>query len=132
MVQRAMSETWVSWGEGPVAGARELVRTLEEAGIEAQLGPAAKKACCGSGGCGCGAKVQVLLHPNDLERAQALMRDEWLEALKAEGTMTEGLPIARAAPADVDEAGDDITCPACGTKAPLKEGACSDCGLQLE
>ena len=23
-------------------------------------------------------------------------------------------------------------CPACGTAAPLVEGACSDCGLQLE
>jgi predicted amidophosphoribosyltransferase len=26
----------------------------------------------------------------------------------------------------------ELPCPACGTAAPLVEGACSDCGLQLE
>ena len=26
----------------------------------------------------------------------------------------------------------DPPCPACGTAAPLVEGACSDCGLQLD
>ncbi len=30
-----------------------------------------------------------------------------------------------------DEAG-ELPCPACGTCAPLVDGACSDCGLQLE
>lgn len=122
----------MSWGEGPVAGAKELVRTLEEAGIEAQLGPAPKKACCGGGGCGCSAKVQVLLREADVAKAQALMRDEWLEAVKAEGTLKEGVPVAAGAPADAAAESDDLTCPACGTRAPLVEGACSDCGLQLE
>jgi hypothetical protein len=128
-----MSEQpWVTYGEGPVAGAKELVRTLSQAGIEAQLGPAPKKACCGGGGCGCGGKVQVLLRPDDVERAQALMRDEWMEAVKAEGTLQDGLPVAAAAPVDAAAESDDLTCPACGTRAPLVEGACSDCGLQLE
>ncbi|MCX5742256.1 MAG: hypothetical protein NT062_07150 [Proteobacteria bacterium] len=27
--------------------------------------------------------------------------------------------------------GDEPPCPACGTAAPLVDGACSDCGLQL-
>ena len=27
---------------------------------------------------------------------------------------------------------DEPPCPACGTAAPLVDGACSDCGLQLE
>lgn len=125
-----MSEpNWVSYGEGPVAGARELVRQLSAAGIEAELGPAPKKACCGGGGCGCGAKVQVMLHPEDVERAQNLMRNEWLEAVKAEGI---SLPVMADAPADANADSDSLTCPACGTTAPLVEGACSDCGLQLE
>jgi hypothetical protein len=126
-----MSE-WVSYGEGPVAGARELVRQLEEAGIEAQLGPAPKKACCGGGGCGCSAKVQVLLRPSDVEKASALMRNEWMEALKAEGTLQDGLPVLASAPADAEAEGDAITCPACNHKGELVDGACGDCGLQLE
>lgn len=27
--------------------------------------------------------------------------------------------------------GEELACPACGTVAPLVDGACSDCGLQL-
>ena len=127
-----MSENWVAYGEGPVQGARELVRQLEEAGIEAQLGPAPKKACCAGGGCGCSAKVQVLLHPGDVDRVAALMRDEWMGAVKAEGTLQTGLPVLGAAPADAEAEGDDLTCPACGHKGALVEGACGDCGLQLE
>jgi len=46
----------------------------------------------------------------------------------------EGLP---AAPRDVGveaaaEGGEEPPCPACGTAAPLVDGCCSDCGLQLE
>lgn len=128
------STDWVTYGEGPVAGARELVRTLAAAGIEAELASAPKKACCAGSGCGCGAKVQVMLRPQDLERAQALMRDQWLEALRAEGTLEEGRPPVSAAPVPEGEEaqGDAITCPACGTTGALVEGACSDCGLQLE
>jgi predicted amidophosphoribosyltransferase len=32
----------------------------------------------------------------------------------------------------MDTSKDDPPCPACGTAAPLVDGACSDCGLQLE
>jgi predicted amidophosphoribosyltransferase len=32
--------------------------------------------------------------------------------------------------AEVDLSGD--ACPACGSALPLVEGACADCGLQLE
>lgn len=28
--------------------------------------------------------------------------------------------------------GEEPPCPACGTAAPLVDGACSDCGLMLE
>ena len=47
------------------------------------------------------------------------MHGDWHAAVAAEGVA----PVV----ATSDEA-----CPACGTAAPLVEGACSDCGLQLE
>jgi hypothetical protein len=40
----------------------------------------------------------------------------------------DGLTPVVAAASD----GEDPPCPACGTAAPLVEGACSDCGLVLE
>jgi hypothetical protein len=38
--------------------------------------------------------------------------------------------LAREGAEPVDLSGE--ACPACGSKAPLSAGACSDCGLQLE
>jgi len=35
-------------------------------------------------------------------------------------------------PVALDFSGDEPPCPACGTAAPLVDGACSDCGLQLD
>jgi hypothetical protein len=35
-------------------------------------------------------------------------------------------------PVEIKAEGDLLSCPACGTIAPLVAGACSDCGLQLE
>lgn len=59
----------------------------------------------------------------DLPRLAQLLHGDWREALEREGV----------APVDVTAAeGDDLPCPACGTVASLVEGACSDCGLQLE
>lgn len=46
--------------------------------------------------------------------------------LAREGVEPPG--ATRATLADSDEP----PCPACGTAAPLVDGACSDCGLQLE
>ena len=126
---------WVPLGEGSVAGARELVRSLAEAGIEAQLTAAPKKACCGGGGCGCGGKVQVMLKADDVGRAQDLMRNAWVEALAKEGTLEGGLVplgVGEAPLPEGDSGEGDPTCPACGTQGPLADGACSDCGLQLE
>jgi hypothetical protein len=41
--------------------------------------------------------------------------------------------VRAAAPMGVEAAeGEEPPCPACGTAAPLVEGCCSDCGLQLE
>ena len=54
-----------------------------------------------------------------------MMRDEWRDGLEREGLV----PVAPVAAADDAE---HPPCPACGTAAPLVDGACSDCGLQLE
>jgi hypothetical protein len=47
-----------------------------------------------------------------------LLGDDWQAALAADGV----------APPDLS--GD--ACPACGATDPLVDGACADCGLQLE
>jgi hypothetical protein len=48
---------------------------------------------------------------------------EWATQLAREGLA----PVEIAAPAPPGA----VACPACGTVAPLIEGACSDCGLVL-
>ena len=51
------------------------------------------------------------------------MRSEWEQELEREGLA----PVVAQAPA----AEGAVACPACGTNAPLIDGACSDCGLVL-
>ncbi len=119
--------------EGAVAYARELERNLLQAEIPALLAKPPTKACCGSGGCGCGAKVQVMVREADLPRVAELFRDEWLQAVLREGTVEEGrLLVPMKVEGAVLDPAADPPCPACGTAAPLVEGACSDCGLQLD
>ena len=54
-----------------------------------------------------------------------MMQSEWLALVQREGTVAS-LQMAR----ESDPEGEP-PCPACGTAAPLVDGACSDCGLQL-
>ena len=54
-----------------------------------------------------------------------LQQSEWMEMVAREGT-------AMAAPQGELDPEAEPPCPGCGTAAPLVEGACSDCGLQLE
>ncbi|MBW2277444.1 MAG: hypothetical protein JRF63_08130 [Deltaproteobacteria bacterium] len=51
------------------------------------------------------------------------MRSEWEQELAREGLV----PIE----AEASTAEGAVACPACGTTAPLIDGACSDCGLAL-
>jgi hypothetical protein len=108
--------------EGSVAAARELERRLLANEIPVML--ATPDACCGSGGCA--PKLQVLLREEDVPRLGQLLKDEWLEALAREG-LGDGL-MALGTPSS----GEALACPACGFAGPLVEGACGDCGLQLE
>lgn len=119
--------------EGAVAYAKELERSLLDAEIPALLAKPPTKACCGSGGCGCGAKVQVMVREADLPRVAELFRAEWMQAVQREGTIDgmQLVPIKVEGAVLADPTGDP-PCPACGTAAPLVEGACSDCGLQLD
>ncbi len=122
--------------EGALAGA-ELVPCLQAGLLEAkQLRDACLDAeipvlldrgdCCGKGGCGCAPKMQLLAREEDLPRVTHLVHERWRVSALREGTVSPDHPAV--APAD----GGEMPCPACGTAAPLVEGACTDCGLQLE
>jgi hypothetical protein len=73
----------------------------------------------------CGTSLRLMIREADASRVATLLQNDWAELVAREGTV---LPVsAGSAAADADE----LPCPACGTAAPLVEGACSDCGLQL-
>lgn len=63
------------------------------------------------------------MQESDIQAFMRLQRKDWLDMVEREG-------LAPVAMQQADEEGEP-PCPACGTAAPLIEGACSDCGLQL-
>ena len=85
-------------------------------------------------GCGhgksCSPHIDLCVRPEDVPRVMAMMHARWQSLLDQEGT--EGtLTDETVALAD----GEEPPCPACGTKIPLqnlKDGACPECGMQLE
>ena len=109
----------------PLADAKELLAACESADIPAAL---ARDACCGKSGCGCAPKMQLLVASEDVPRVAQLLNQRWQGLLEREGVDPVQGAGAGAEPAE----GENPPCPACGTAAPLVEGACSDCGLQLE
>jgi len=113
--------------EGTVLQAKEFERQLLSRDIPVMLAQPPAKACCG-GSCGCGLKLQVLVREEDVPKVGQLMQAEWLEAVRREGTLPEASLVPLKMPAE----GEEPPCPACGFAGPLKEGACADCGLQLE
>src|SRR3954464_14679552 len=126
----ASEEALVPCIEGMVSYARDVERELLAAEIPALLAKPPAKACCGGGGCGCAGKVQVMVREADLPKVAQLFRAAWMDAVQREGTLDGAqlvpMKVDGAAPA---EPVGDPPCPACGTAAPLVEGACSDCGL---
>jgi hypothetical protein len=119
----------VSAAEGAIAQARELERRLLAQDIPVALARPPPKACCGSG-CACGTRLQVLVREVDVPRLGQLLHQDWLEAVEKEGTLGGGPALA--APSAEAAEGAELACPACGFVGALVEGACGDCGLQLE
>ena len=103
---------------GLLADMKALRDRCLEVGIPAVIG------CPPGAGKSCGPRTHLLVHEHDVPRLAALLGDDWRSQLELEGLA----PIAVTA----DEEAEHPPCPACGTAAPLVEGACSDCGLQLE
>ncbi len=112
-------ESLVVCGEGSLADAKHLVSLCLAQDIPALL---TSEACAKPG---CTPKAQVLVREADAARVGQLLQTRWVESMEREGLT----PIRAAAP---DGAEGEPPCPACGTAAPLRDGACSDCGLQLE
>jgi hypothetical protein len=105
--------------EMPLADARQLVEACLASDVPAILH---REACARPS---CSPKFQVLVRPEDTPRVSGLLRQRWMESLQREGLVPA--QVAHAVPEE-----GELPCPACGTAAPLVEGACGDCGLQLE
>ena len=110
----------VPCAEMQLADARQLVEACLAEGVPALV----HREACGKPSCS--PKFQVLVRPEDAPRVAGLLQQRWMDSLQREGLLPEGQ-----APRVIPEDG-ELPCPACGTAAPLVEGACSDCGLQLE
>jgi len=111
--------------QAPLGDAKELRDACLEADIPVLLD---RGSCCGQGGCGCAPKRELLARSEDVPRVARLFQERWRALALREGTVDPEHP-AVAAPAPTDA--DAVPCPACGTVAPLADGACTDCGLQL-
>jgi len=55
------------------------------------------------------------------------MQSDWMQMLQREGTVGQ---VTMVSAGDVDPDGEP-PCPACGHAAPLVDGCCTDCGLNL-
>jgi hypothetical protein len=108
--------------EAALADARRLVDACLDAGVPALVH---REACAKVG---CTPKFQVLVRPEDAPRVATLLQQRWVDSLEREGLAAHGPPPR--APASEEDG--EPPCPACGTAAPLVDGACGDCGLQLE
>jgi hypothetical protein len=115
----------------PLADAKALLAACQEAAIDAAI---MRDVCCGKGGCGCAPKMVLMVAAEDVPRVAQLVQDRWRALLEQEGV--DPGPFAAPPPAASAETSpgesEHPPCPACGTAAALVEGACSDCGLQLD
>lgn len=107
--------------QGSLLEVRDVQRKCLNAGIPA-LAARPEDNCASKS---CGTKLQLMMRKDDLPQLQQLMSREWAALLEREGT---GAALMPGGPLGED---DELPCPACGTAAPLDNGACSDCGLHL-
>ncbi len=113
----------VTVAEGALANIKELQLKCLAEDIPALA--ARPDDSCKTGGCS--VKLRLIVGADDVSQVAALLDREWRQLLAREGTVGE-LIVTGAAELGPD---DEPPCPACGTAAPLVEGACSDCGLVL-
>ncbi len=104
-----------------ISDAKEVFEACLAADIPAVLD---RQDSCGDHGGSCSARIDLCVRPDDLPKVMAMMHARWQSLLDQEGT----LPDREGAGADSE----DPPCPACGHAAPLVDGACKECGLQLE
>lgn len=122
-----IAEEWLAGAElvTAMAGSIPDMKVLRDrclaAGIPAIIG-------CPGGGKSCGPKTHLLIEPSEVARLTALLHGDWRDDLAREGLAGVDLSALNAA----GEASEHLACPACGHVAALAEGACADCGLQLE
>lgn len=105
------------------AGIADIKEVLE-ACLVADIPAILDRQDCSGQGHSCAPRIDLCVRPEDLPKVMALMHARWQELLDQEGTLPDyGAPAAEC---------EEPPCPACGTAAPLQEGACTGCGLQLE
>lgn len=104
-----------------IAEIKEVLDACLAEGIPAILD---RQDSCQGHGHACAVRIDLCVRPDDLSKVMALMHARWQSLLDQEGT----LPSHAGPAAECEEP----PCPACGTAAPLQEGACTGCGLQLE
>ena len=101
--------------QGTLDDIKKMRAQCLEAGLEVEID--------GQPGAG---RFVLMVRESELPKVGALLRSQWREQIEREGTGSLGLFGVEA------KEGEEPPCPACGTAAPLVEGACSECGLQLE
>jgi hypothetical protein len=88
---------------------------------------------CGPGH-SCEPRIDLCVRPEDLPKVMRMMHARWRSLLDQEGTLEEMMLAERTMDAspEAPAENDDPPCPACGAPGPLVQGACKECGLQLE
>lgn len=117
------SEEVVTALKGALRDVREVRDACLAQGIPTML---AAEACDKPG---CTPTVDLLVREVDLDRVSAVLQERWHGLLASIDVTPQARPPA---PTGEAEGEGEPPCPACGTAAPLVEGACSDCGLVLE
>jgi hypothetical protein len=105
---------------GGIGDIKEILDACLDAGIPAILD---RDDGCGAGHA-CTPRIDLCVRPDDLPKIRDLLHSRWQSLLDQEGVLVEeGGALGE---------GEDPPCPACGAPGPLVDGACKECGLQLE
>jgi hypothetical protein len=104
-----------------IADAKEVLGACLDADIPAILD---RQEACGGHGHSCAPRFDLCVRPEDVPKVTALLQARWKALMDQEGTLADHSAGASES--------DNPPCPACGCTAALVEGACAECGLQLE